>query len=763
MKALLPLFLFTLISAAQAPSGTLSGRVSDRTRAVVPGAAVRLGTTSTRTSSEGRFSIGGLLPGDYPLTVTASGFAAYSATVTVPDGSLSHDVVLDVASIEEQVLVMEKAPPAENTVESWTDNIHANVGVREIRESAARDAGEALAALDGLNKIRKGGIANDVLLRGMANDNINVLLDGIRVNGACPNHMDPRAFHVDFSEIERVEVTKGAFDLANQGSLAGAINIVTREPDTGLRITPNLMAGSFGFYNPSLTASYSGENAWGLGGYSFRVSEPYRDGAGRAFTSYTNYRPGSADTDAFRIHTGWFRLGGAPRPGQRAEVSYTRQQSGQALYPYLMMDAGYDNADRLAFSWQVARAGQLNYVRAEGYATRVKHWMTDEQRLTGVGTPLGYSMATFAETLTFGGKLSAQIGSGVTAGVEAYRRKWDGVNTRRAMGIYSAQHMLPDPVSDVAGAYTQYQHAFSPRLRLTAGARLDGAATRVTAADATTDLYWAYKATRSTSATDLMPSASLWAGYTRGSVEFFLGAGHTARIPDPMERYVSFQRMGSDWVGNPGLRPTRNTETDAGVTWRTGRFLLRPTAFYSYLADFVTVQNQARQMPVAGIANTMARSFANVDARSYGGEVTYSLAVTRSVLLSGGGSFTRSRKEAVPQLAIYSRDVAEIPPMRAHTTLRYGTKLAFFESTFTAIAAQRRVDRDLLESPTPGFGVFDMKAGLHTEKLNLAVGIGNVLDRFYYEHTSFQRDPFRSGIRVPEPGRNIFVSAQYRF
>jgi iron complex outermembrane receptor protein len=763
LKALFLLLLLVSPAAAQTPPATVTGRISDASRAGIPGAVVTLGNRGTVTNDEGRYIIRGLSPGSYLLTISAPGFAVYEASLAVDHGAHTHDATLEIAPMEERVLITEKAPSVENAVESWTDNVHANVDAREVRESGARDAGEALAALDGLGKIRKGGIANDVLLRGLAHDNINVLLDGARVNGACPNSMDPRAFHVDFSEIDRVEVTKGAFDLSNQGSLGGAINIVTKEPDGGLRFTPNIAAGSFGFYNPSFTGSYSGENVWALAGYSFRVSEPYRDGAGRPFTDYTNYRAGAAGTDAYRIHTGWFRAGGAPRPGQRVELSYTRQQSGQALYPYLMMDAGYDNADRLAVSWQAARAGAIHYLRAETYATRVKHWMTDEQRTSGAGTPLGYSMATFAETLTFGGKLSAEIGEGFSAGAEAYRRKWDGVNTSRMSGAYSSQHIIPDALSDVAGAYAQYQRSFTPRLRVTAAARLDGAATAASAADAVTDLYWAYKATRSTGTYDLMPSASLWAAYTRGRFDFFAGAGHTARIPDPVERYMSFARMGSDWVGNPELRPTRNTEADAGLTVRTRWFLLRPTVFYSYLADFVTVQNQARLVPGMGMAGTMARSFANVDARSYGGELTYSLGLGRQILLTGGAAMTRSIKDAAPRLKIFDRNVAEIPPLRAHSTLRYGTRLAFFETTFTAVAAQRRVDRDLLESPTPGYGVLDLKAGMHGKKLNVAVGIANVLDRFYYEHSSYQRDPFRSGVRVAEPGRNVFVTAQYRF
>jgi iron complex outermembrane receptor protein len=740
----------------------VSGRVSDPTRAVIPGAAVGIGDNSTTTNQEGRYAIRGLAPGEHTITITAPGFARYSATIMVGRQTAIRDVVLTVAPHEEMVRVTEKAPAAESAVESWTDNIHATINAREIRESGARDAGEALASLDGLGKIRKGGIANDVVLRGLSRDNINVLLDGARIHGACPNGMDPRAFHVDFSEIARVEVTKGAFDIANQGSLGGAVNIVTREPDSGLHFTPNLTVGSFGSYNPSLAGSYSSDKVWALAGYSFRVSEPYRDGSGRRFTEYTNYLASAGEEDAFRIHTGWFRLGGAPLPGQRAELSYTRQQSGKALYPYLMMDAGYDNADRLGATWEIARSGMVSYLRVEGYASRVKHWMTDSLRTSAAGTPLGYSMATFAETLTVGGKATGHMGP-ITTGVEAYRRKWDGTNTRRAMGVYSSQHLLPAPISDIIGAYAQYQRTFRSRLSVTAGARLDRTATAIHAADATTELFWAYKATRSKNATDVMPSASLWAGYTIGAFELFAGAGHTARIPDPSERYMSFQRMGSDWVGNPDLRPTRNTEADAGFTWRNRWLLLRPTVFYSLLDDYVTVHNQARLAPGPMGSSIVARSFANVDARSYGGELTYSIALARPLLLSGGASFARSSKNLAPELGISDRDVAEIPPLRSHATLRYGSRRMFFETTFTAMASQQRVDRDLLEAVTPGYGVLDIKGGLHTEKLNLALGIGNMLDRFYYEHTSFQRDPFRSGVRVAEPGRNLFVTMQYRF
>jgi hypothetical protein len=60
------------------------------------------------------------------------------------------------------------------------------VDAREIRESGARDASEARAQIDGLAKIRKGAIANDIALPGLGHDNISVLVDGAPSHGAAP-------------------------------------------------------------------------------------------------------------------------------------------------------------------------------------------------------------------------------------------------------------------------------------------------------------------------------------------------------------------------------------------------------------------------------------------------------------------------------------------------------------------------------------------------------------------------------------------------
>lgn len=87
-----------------------------------------------------------------------------------------------------------------------------------MRESPARDVGELLSDSTGLWTLRKGGIASDVVLRGLQSRDLNVLIDGERLYGACPNHMDPPSFHVDFAQVERIDVARARSTCATRAA-----------------------------------------------------------------------------------------------------------------------------------------------------------------------------------------------------------------------------------------------------------------------------------------------------------------------------------------------------------------------------------------------------------------------------------------------------------------------------------------------------------------------------------------------------------------
>jgi len=772
MKTPLLLMMATcVVYAGESRLAAIAGRVLDPSGAAVAGAEVKLANretgaaTTLATDDGGRFITRTAPAGSYDVTVESPGFAPVLRTqVPVRPGEMTAlEITLRIPAIQQQLTVTAKAPPGENAFETRPQNSREILEIREVRESAAKDVGQAVANLEGIWMVRKGGIANDVVLRGFQQNNINLLIDGVRVNGACPNHMDPSAFHVDFAEIETVQVTKGPFDIRNQGSLGGTVNVLAKRQAGGFHTDPNFGAGSFGFYNPSLTASYSAGKLYGLAGYSHRQSDPYLDGSGRSVTDYANYTARGRANRAFDINTGWAKFGVAVSRNQNLDLAYTRQQGGLTLYPALLMDALYDNADRASAGWSVRElTGLIRQVNAQGYFSRVRHWMTDELRASSDGAPRGFGMATFASTKALGGRVEAEL-PGTLVGFEGYRRNWGAVNTMRMSGMYMDQPSMPDVRMLVGGLWVQHRRSFG-RLQAAAGARLDAASSDARSSSLNTDIYWAYQGTRSTANSDVNPSGTFWLTYALPKgIELFGGFGSTVRLPDPQERYFALKRSGSDWVGNPNLEPTRNNEADMGVNIRTGRFSLRPTLFYSRLDNFIALHSQAVRTMVKGIMNKAARSYENVEARIHGGEVSYSVAFSRSVLLAGGVSYARGVEFAKPAAGMPRANIAEMPPLKSRASLRYGNRLFFAEAEGRAVARQNNVDPSLLERPTPGYGLLGVRGGIHHKRLNLAAGVDNLLDRFYYDHLSFQRDPFRTGVRIPDPGRSLYLNLSFVF
>jgi len=632
--------------------------------------------------------------------------------------------------------------------------------VREIRESSAKDVGEALTKLEGIWKIRKGGIANDVVLRGFSRDNINVLIDGDRVYAACPNRMDPPAFHVDFSQVEKIEVIKGPFDVRHQGSMAGLVNIITKKPEEGFRIKLNASAGSFNFINLSPVVSYADDKLGILVGYSYRYSKPYKDGDGRRITEYANYRPEFRNKKAFEINTYWTKLGFKPIENHSVEFSYTRQDARDVLYPYLRMDAIRDKMDRFNMNYQIDRISDtLKSLKFHLYYTKVDHLMDSRFRT-------GMYMRTDAESKAYGGRLEANLGD-LTLGFEAYKRNWDAVTRQDALPpARRIQSSIPDVDTESFGLYGEYKKNLSDRLRLVAGLRLDTTKTKADSSKANTNLYYDYKDTRSTSKTDTYPSGNVQLFYElQKGTELFVGLGHSVRVPDAQERYFALIRPMRDWVGNPKLKPSKNTELDLGIKRSTDKALIKATAFYSYVQDYITVHNQGIIRNTSGTSNSQARSYENVDAQFFGGEVDLRLSLTQEFFLFGGMSYVQARKETKPGSPknINSSRVAEIPPLKTRLALRYDKGMYFGEVETILSATQNRVDTDLREEKTSGYGVVNIKVGGNFKGFTINAGIDNVFDKKYYEYLSYQRDPFATGVKVPEPGRTFYINVSYTF
>jgi iron complex outermembrane receptor protein len=316
----------------------------------------------------------------------------------------------------------------------------------------------------------------------------------------------------------------------------------------------------------------------------------------------------------------------------------------------------------------------------------------------------------------------------------------------------------------VGGVFGEYTRPLGHGLALSTGARVDQARSEADPGRANTALYVAYQQTSALSATDTLPAGKVRLAWRHGDVELAAGIGHAARAPEASERYLGLRRMGTDWVGNPGLAPSRNTGLDAAFGLTHAGFRLDLGLYLSRVADYVTVYDQPRRTALPGVMNTMARSFANVDATLRGAEIMASLPILFGrVFVSGDVSFVRGSQDGDPSRQIAPGPLAEMPPLRGRALARFDDGRFFGSLEGVFAASQDRVDASLNEARSPGWGVLNATAGLKQGRLRLTLGASNVFDRLYTDHLSYQRDPFRSAVRVPEPGRSVFANASFRF
>jgi hypothetical protein len=111
------LLLFTFCSAAQQPTGTVKGILSDDSGAVIPAANVSLVNNATsktaQTQADGSYTFSGLAPGQYTVSISFPGFAPFSKVVTVSaGGAVQLPIQLAIRSEKQEVTVQDQAGPS---------------------------------------------------------------------------------------------------------------------------------------------------------------------------------------------------------------------------------------------------------------------------------------------------------------------------------------------------------------------------------------------------------------------------------------------------------------------------------------------------------------------------------------------------------------------------------------------------------------------------------------------------------------------------
>jgi hypothetical protein len=236
--------IFLVIAGAIAGYGqstaTLSGTVTDPSGAVVPQAQVTVHSLSTgvdravTSDSAGNYTVPSLQPGNYSVTVRASGFADYKvASLTLQvDQNVTENVRLGVASAGEIVHVQGAAPILDAQTITMGQAIDQRtvqkipLNGRHFLDLTNLTPGTVVPPVTGnLTSASRGLGANSFDTAGQREDAVNFMINGINLNDLSQNQI---TFQPSINTTAEFKISNSTYS-AEYGRSSGAIvNVATR-------------------------------------------------------------------------------------------------------------------------------------------------------------------------------------------------------------------------------------------------------------------------------------------------------------------------------------------------------------------------------------------------------------------------------------------------------------------------------------------------------------------------------------------------------
>lgn len=642
-----------------------------------------------------------------------------------------------------------------NIVEKSNSKLIKDINSEELKSA---DLAEALMKNSAnISIVRRNGIANDIILRGQKKDNINILIDGAKIYGACPNRMDPPTSHVVTNNIKSVKIIEGPYDVENFGTLSGLVKVETKDPKEGFHGELNLNAGSFNYKKASATIEGGNDKVKALISASTEKSDPYKDGNGDNFLEQqrkrgvpieTQYK--SDDIDAFEKDSFLSKLQFNITDNQDLKVSYSANRSDGILYPAGPMDADYDDSDIYTLGYTIRELGSFSKeLNLDYYYSKVDHPMSGKLRN---GTGPSY-MTNHLKTSVWGAtvKNSLEISDSlITLGLDTSVRNWRGsmYTTMIATGTIIERpfnNRMYDTDTKNKAIFTKFEKSIG-NLDIEAGLRYDYTDIKTQRPNVDDKKYTGI-------------NGYLFTAYNFDEKnKVFAGIGKSSRVPDARELYQLGSKKGSfteiDSINasksNPNLDQTKNYEVDLGFEKTIGNFNIKPKIFYSELKDYI--YNSSK--------------FENIDAKIYGADVSGYYYFTDDLSLDFALAYLKGKKDG----NYTDKDLAEIPPLKANFALNYEYKKAKFKAEVIAVDRWDSYDASAKEQEIAGYALMNLKYSQELFKnFELTLGVDNLFDKVYNSTNTYQDVNYvttgtnQDQILFNDPGRYGYINLKYSF
>ena len=236
MKNLYFLLVFGL-AFAHLQAASLSGRISDSSGAILPGATLTLhdragGKKWTAVSDEqGNYHFNQLTSGEYIIQASLTGFETLIEPLQLDTQSAaSHDLTLQVGVLSDRVVVTATGTPQLASEAARTPYL---IDSRQLDERKEAFLPEALLGVPGLRVQRARGPGSFVSIRfrGLRDADTALLVNGFQIRDAAGFRGDISGFWEDLmlANTDRIEVLAGSGStLYGSSASGGVINVIPR-------------------------------------------------------------------------------------------------------------------------------------------------------------------------------------------------------------------------------------------------------------------------------------------------------------------------------------------------------------------------------------------------------------------------------------------------------------------------------------------------------------------------------------------------------
>ncbi|GAN53183.1 TonB-dependent receptor [Tanticharoenia sakaeratensis NBRC 103193] len=623
------------------------------------------------------------------------------------------------------------------------------------------DSAALFSQVPGVSLWSNGGISSLPVINGMADDRVATVVDGVRIQAACPNHMNPAMSYIAPDMIETATAIAGITPVSMGGdSTAGTIDVERRDPKFARRGKVLITGQARGAYHSNGngwegSASATTANDWLSLNYtaSYAARGNYHAGGGEGVVRSSEYKAASHAV-TLGLHKG----------GNLLALTFSQTDTPYEGFPNAYMDMTENRSTDVhgkytgAFDW-----GTLE---VRGYWQRVNHVMNDLSDKGGhtwnTGMPMndnsrmaGYSIKA---TIPMGSWNTLRLGDGFDH--QGLSDWWPPLPGSMMMGPGTFRN-INDGHRDRLGNFAEWESHPAPRVRTLLGLRSDVvmmntgsvspyatsmsggmtgmsgmsgmAATETAAANA-----FNAEDHRHTDVNFDVTALARWDATDRLSIEG--GYARKTRSPNLFERYtwgrsqmdstmIGWFGDGNGYVGNNNLTPeiantasfTADFHDRKHEVWAVS---IQP--YYTYVHHYINVNR------LQTFSNGFAQlQFANHNAQLYGVNVGAHARLWNSPVWGKGAASTKidwvRGQDLVTRTGLYHE-------MPANGTVALDDTLGAWSAHGEVQLVKRKSTVDVLrnEPRTPGYALLNLSGRYRWRFALFELGLDNVFNQHAY-------------------------------